>query len=123
MNPGAWIKGCIKDMKIKIIFISIVITYVLCYCCIYNSYVVFGVSDILGFNPEYRSVDMIGTEYSHAYVHVLGCDLFLNPFREYDDTYRVDDSTDEFIKRYSNWGQLYVPILDEFVTIWYVGAN
>ena len=78
---------------------------------------------MLGFNPEYRSVDMIGTEYSHAYVHVLGCDLFLNPFREYGDTYRVDESTDKFIKRYSNWGQLYVPILDEFVTIWYVGAS
>lgn len=60
---------------------------------------------------------MPGTEYSHAYVHVLGYDLFLNPFREYDDTYRVRTTTEEFIDSYSNWGKLYIPIYDGFVTV------
>ena len=106
-----------KDNLPKIILISIILIYISCYCCIYNSYVVFSVSDILGFNPEYRSVEMVGTEYYHAYVHVFGCDLFINPFREYGDIYIVHKSTDEFVNYYSNWGQLYVPILDEFVTI------
>ena len=104
-------------MKKYTILILLSIIYISFYCCIYNSVVVFGVSDILGFNPEYRSVDMIGTEYSHAYVHVLGYDLFLNPFREYDDTYRVRKTTEEFIDLYSNWGKLYVPILDKFITV------
>ena len=88
-----------------------------CYCCIYNSYIIFSVADTLKLNPEYRSVDMIGTEYCHAYVHVLGCDLFLNPLRKYDDTYRIHKTTAEFITSKSNWGQLYVPILDKFITV------
>ena len=102
---------------IRYVTIILIIIYISCYCCIYNSVVLFSVADTLNLNPEYRSVDLPSTEYSHAYVHVLGYDLFLNPFREYDDTYRVRTTTDEFIDLYSNWGQLYVPILDEFITV------
>ena len=102
---------------IKYATIILLIIYISCYCCIYNSVVIFSVADTLKLNPEYRSVDLPETEYSHAYVHVLGYDLFLNPFREYDDTYRVRKTTDEFIDLYSNWGQLYIPIYDEFITV------
>lgn len=93
------------------------IIYISCYCCIYNSYIIFSVADTLKLNPEYRSVDMPGTEYYHAYVHVLGYNLFLNPFSEYGNTYTSHESTNEFIKYYSNWGQLYVPIFDKFITV------
>ena len=80
--------------------------------------VVFTVADTFQLHPEYRSVDMPGTKYSHAYVHVVGRDLFLNPFRTYDDTIRVRSNTEDFINAMSNWGQLYVPVVDEFITIW-----
>lgn len=105
------------NIMIKYTIILLLIIYISCYCCIYNSVVLFSVADTLKLNPEYRSVDLPGTELSHAYVHVSGYDLFLNPFREYDDTYRVRTTTDEFISSQSNWGQLYVPILDEFITV------
>ena len=102
---------------LKSTIIILLIIYISCYCCIYNSYVIFSVADTLELNPEYRSVDMPGTEYSHAYVHVLGYDLFLNPFREYDDTYKVRTTSAEFISSQLNWGKIYVPILDEFITV------
>lgn len=105
------------NIMIKYTIILLLIIYISCYCCIYNSYIIFSVADTLKLNPEYRSVDLPGTELSHAYVHVLGHDLFLNPFREYDDTHRVRTTTEEFIDSYSNWGQLYVPILDKFITV------
>ena len=101
----------------KSTIIILLIIYISCYCCIYNSYVIFSVADTLKLNPEYRSVDIPGTEYSHAYVHVMGYDLFLNPFREYDDTYRVRTTTEEFIDAQLNWGKLYDPILDKFITV------
>jgi len=101
--------------KILLVVSLLVLYYIMSYCCIYNSVVIFEITK--PYNPEYRSVDLLGSDYSHAYVHVFGYDLFLNPFREYDDTYRVRTTTEEFINAYPNWGQLYVPVLDKFVTV------
>lgn len=67
--------------------------------------------------PEYRCKDMIGTNYMHAYVHVNGIDLFLNPLTDYSDDYRVYHTSDEFIMAAPNWGQLYIPIFDRFIHV------
>jgi len=101
----------------KIFMGLIILLYIILYCCIYNSYVIFSVADTMKLNPEYRCVDMIDSDYCHAYVHVVGCDIFLNPFREYGSTYRVYNTSDEFISSKSNWGQLYVPMFDKFITV------
>ena len=95
------------------IITCVIIFYVVSYCCIYTAVIMFEILKPL--DPEYRCKDMSGTKYYHAYVHVGGYDLFLNPFRAYDSDHRVYKSTDTFILTSSNWGQLYVPVLDIFV--------
>ena len=92
---------------------NVMIFYVMSYCCIYTAVFMFEILKPL--DPEYRCKDMSGTKHFHAYVHVGGNDLFLNPFRAYDTDYRAYKSTDVFIKTCPNWGYLYVPISGIFV--------
>ena len=87
--------------------------YVMLYCCIYTAVIMFEV--LKPFDSEYRCKDMSGTDHFHAYVHVGEYDLFLNPFRAYDNGYGVYKSTDAFVQACPNWGYLYVPTLDTFV--------
>lgn len=97
----------------KKLLLLFIIYYLTSYCCIYVSIVTFELTE--QFNPEYRCVDMTGTEYAHVYVHVYNHDLFLNPFRQYGNTYRIYNTTEEIKKVCPNYGQLYVPVLDVFI--------
>lgn len=99
-----------------IIKMLIILTYIILYCCIYNAVIVFTVTDSLGLNPEYKIADMPGTPYTHAYVSVQGVDLFVNPFREYGYTHTMS-TTDEFKGVILNWGEFYIPVLDQFITV------
>ena len=87
--------------------------YVTSYACIYTAFVMHNV--LSPFNPEYRSKEMIGTEYRHFYVNVGGHDLFLNPLREYSEEHKTYTSNEKYISRISNWGCLYVPVFDVFI--------
>jgi hypothetical protein len=103
-----------KKNIICIAFISSVTFYIMSYCCIYTAV---GMFEILQpFEPEYRCKDMIGTEYMHAYVHVNGINLFLNPFTKYSDNYRTYKTSNDIINVAPNWGSLYNPICDNFMT-------
>ena len=104
-------------MKVKLfavfVLFGLIGYYIISYCCIYTAVVMFEI--LKPFGAEYRCKDMTGTQYFHAYVHVGGYNIFLNPFRVYDSQHRVYKSTDKFIQYSSNWGQLYVPCFDIFV--------
>ena len=71
-----------------------------------------------GFNPEYRITDMENSEYSHVYIHVFDKDLFLNPFREYEDGYRTYKTTEELLNSGGSYGEFYIPIINKWIKIW-----
>ena len=101
-----------KTLSLAVISI-LVLYYIVSYTCIYTAYITYNLLSPL--NPEYRSKEMIGTDYRHFYVNVMGHALFLNPLREYSDDYKTYGSNENYISRIRNWGYLYVPVLDIFV--------
>ena len=96
-----------------IILFGLIMYYIISYTCIYTAFIIHNV--LSPFNPEYRSKEMIGTEYRHFYVGVMGHDLFLNPFREYSGEYKTYNSNENYISRIPNWGYFYIPVLDIFI--------
>lgn len=104
-------------MKLKLfaVFVFIILYYIVGYCCPYTAAVIYTCTAPL--HPEIRCVDMVGTDFHHAYVHVCGIDLFLNPFREYEDTYRTYATVDDYVSVYRDWGSLYIPVLNKFMRV------
>lgn len=106
-------------MKIKslcVILSLCTMYYMAAYCCPYTAVAMYTITQPL--DPELRCVDMTDTNFHHAYVHVCGHDLFLNPLREYGDTYRTYDTPADFIKSYQKWGTLYNPFSHQLVKVW-----
>jgi hypothetical protein len=94
-------------MKPRSIILSLLFLYVIMYMCIYTAYASYVFLNSLGFHPEIRSKDMLGTSYAHAYVHLNGIDIFLNPFRNYSKDYTILNGPED-LKNYNNWVCLYI---------------
>lgn len=100
----------------KFIFLILIIYYIISYCCIYTAIITYHITK--PFNPEYRKIDMNTINHNyHAYVHVFGLDLFLNPFREYGE-YTIIKTHEEYMNNIkSQFGEIYIPILNKSIKI------